>query len=301
MGSLPVWLLAASAGAAPAMPPGAFLRSPVPDVNALNHQLRMDPLVVARYRSLLRLSPEMVRATFSQLHLTHLTRDMTLEVHYVHAKETIGAKVRRVRKGTAVFALPNGTPVLAQVCGNPLRSIKAVKKLMNMLPVAVQSIHSVARMSMVDDAPDFDSTEPLTFPMPTRMKARTMITLHDAAPVEVLPEVTDALAPDEMPADQMKPGEIVAPHTITQANNTLANWLSGSTLLGVARILKSHNTIETQTLPAPGAPPVQRILPQKPVTKPITIPITPEANGITLVMALTTMLAVVGLRRRRAR
>lgn len=54
------------------------------------------------------------------------------------------------------------TPVLAQVCGNPLRSIKAVKKLMHMLPVAVESIPSVALMSMVDAAPYFDSTEPGT-------------------------------------------------------------------------------------------------------------------------------------------
>ena len=155
-------LVAPSAHADSDMPPGAFLHNPVSDVAALDRELRDDSVASERYSRLLRLSPARVRATFAHLHLTRLLRDMVMEVHYVHPGERIGAKLRRVRKGTAVFALPNGIPVLAQVCGNPLRDIRSAKKRGS---VSRPFSRKRSRQTMPEDVPDFDPSEPLDDPM----------------------------------------------------------------------------------------------------------------------------------------
>ncbi|HLK55902.1 MAG TPA: hypothetical protein VKU00_05045 [Chthonomonadaceae bacterium] len=104
------------------LPPGAFLRQPAQSVQALNHQLVTDPLVCQRYARLYNMPVEEVREAFAHLKLTRLTLDQTFQVHYVHTGERIGYKVRRVRKGTPIYSFADGTPILVQVCGNPVRS-----------------------------------------------------------------------------------------------------------------------------------------------------------------------------------
>ena len=144
------------------MPPGAFLHTHVSDVTALNYELLTDDLVASRYSRLLHMTPAAVRLTFSRFNLTPLKHDMILEVHYVHPGEKIGVKIRRVRKGTMVFSLPDGTPMLAQVCGNPLRTVANVKKRLG---------RALRPLKAKREIPDFDPMEPLDVTDPAEVDA----------------------------------------------------------------------------------------------------------------------------------
>ncbi len=108
------------------MPQGAFLRQPSPNVAALVRQVKSDPKVAVRYARLFHLPVKMVPAALEQLHVKNLTADHILQVHYVAADNSHGDKLvykpRRVKKGTPVYCLPDGTPLLIRVCGNPIRS-----------------------------------------------------------------------------------------------------------------------------------------------------------------------------------
>ena len=108
------------------MPQGAFLRQPSPNVAALVRQVKSDPKVAVRYARLFHLPVKMVPAALEQLHVKNLSADHVLQVHYVAADKSHGDKLvykpRRVKKGTPVYCLPDGTPLLIRVCGNPIRS-----------------------------------------------------------------------------------------------------------------------------------------------------------------------------------
>jgi hypothetical protein len=131
-----------------AMPPGAFLRSPASTAEALRKEIASDPAVVTRYARLFHLSPSMVKRAFAGLHLMSLPKDEVFAVHYVHTGEVIGYKLRRVRRGTPVYALPDGTPVLVRVCGNPLRS-------------TVTLSYPDTEPTATDSIPDFTTDEPV--------------------------------------------------------------------------------------------------------------------------------------------
>jgi hypothetical protein len=142
-----------SAQAGESMPPGAFLHQPAPDVATLNRQIAKDPLVAERYARLYNMSPEMVRSAFSKMHLSTLAEDHIYEVHYVHPGERIGYKVRRVRKGTAIYRMPDGTPALVRVCGNPIRATQ---------PKAVRgAFRRAPELGQPESALDFQPYEPL--------------------------------------------------------------------------------------------------------------------------------------------
>jgi hypothetical protein len=104
------------------LPPGAFLKGSAANTAALIRQIDREGIVIQRYSRLYHLSPEMIKAAFARLRLIRLKSSEVVRVYYVHKGELLGYKVRRMPKGALVFALPNGTPVLAQVCGNPLRN-----------------------------------------------------------------------------------------------------------------------------------------------------------------------------------
>lgn len=105
------------------MPTGAFLRRPAPSVQALNKQLASDKRVQIRFARLFRMSPEMVRMAFRQMRMARLKEDRVLQIYYVHPGEHIGYKLRRLKKGSWIYVLSDGTPALAQVCGNPIRRV----------------------------------------------------------------------------------------------------------------------------------------------------------------------------------
>jgi hypothetical protein len=150
------------------MPSGSFLRQPAPDTVALNRALHTEPLVATRYARVFRQSPQALRKAFAQMVLTRLSQDRVLRVYYVHAGETIGYRVRRVRRGTPVYALRDGTPVLAQVCGNPLRSELSVPEML--LPPE-QTAH----------IPLFDPNEPLPI-LQTSAVAQALGPMRSATP-----------------------------------------------------------------------------------------------------------------------
>lgn len=83
------------------------------------------------------------------MRLITLKHDAVFQVHYVHPGEHLGYRLRRVRKGTKVFATPDGTPIVAQVCGNPLRSSPGV----SMMNYAVEA-------GRLTNIPDFAPDEP---------------------------------------------------------------------------------------------------------------------------------------------
>ena len=116
------FLLAASCHAAGKMPRGAYLRKPASTAAALCLQVKSDPLVMERYSRLFRMTPPLVRGAFAQLRLSRMKTDQISRVYYVHPNEKLGYRLRRVKKGTLVFVLPDGSPALVQICGNPMRA-----------------------------------------------------------------------------------------------------------------------------------------------------------------------------------
>jgi hypothetical protein len=116
-----VSLTAAHADTPERMPRGAFLRHPANSTSRLAAQVKADPVVCGRYARLFHLSPQMVQLAMGSMRLKRLAEDHVLAVHYVHPGEKIGYKLSRVKKGTLIYALPDGTPALVEVCGNPLR------------------------------------------------------------------------------------------------------------------------------------------------------------------------------------
>ena len=104
------------------MPRGAYLRKSAPTAAALCLQVKNDPLVMERYSRLFHMAPPLVRGGFAQLRLSRMKKDQISRVYYVHPNEKLGYRLRRVKKGTLVFVLPDGSPALIQVCGNPMRA-----------------------------------------------------------------------------------------------------------------------------------------------------------------------------------
>ena len=104
------------------MPRGSFLKYPVHSTAELLDQIKAEPLVAARFARLFNMSPDMVRLAFAKLRLVRLAEPMKRRIYYVHQYESLGFKLRKVGVGTMIFAYPDGTPVLMQICGNPLRT-----------------------------------------------------------------------------------------------------------------------------------------------------------------------------------
>ena len=104
------------------MPRGSFLKYPVHTTAELLDQIKTEPLVAARFARLFNMSPDMIRLAFAKLRLVRLAEPMKRRIYYVHQYESLGYKMRKIRAGTMIFAYPDGTPVLMQVCGNPLRT-----------------------------------------------------------------------------------------------------------------------------------------------------------------------------------
>jgi hypothetical protein len=187
-----------SAHADTKMPPGAFLHQPAPNVAALNRQVQTDRLVAERYARLYGMSPDMVRNTFSKMQLSTLSEDHIYEVHYVHPGEKIGYKLRRVRKGTVIYRMPDGTPALVRVCGNPIRPAR---------PTAVRgAFRRAPEPGQPESVVDFQPYEPLEASVsPSPVPAPDMragepytgfVPVTDlAGPVEI-PMAPEALGPD---------------------------------------------------------------------------------------------------------
>ncbi len=197
--ALPVASIKAPVTAPVHMPQGAFLRIPSPDVAHLVAQVKADPRVAVRYARLFHLPVKMVPLAFAQLHLKKLSNDHIMQVHFVRQGDKVEKliyKPRRVMAGTPVYCLPDGTPLLVRVCGNPIRS-RVSPEFYSNIPV-----------------PEFDASETLT-PVPTADSStaaagpgRVVIT-PPLAPLEPIP-VVDAesvLPPTALPVAPSLPPE----------------------------------------------------------------------------------------------
>ncbi len=214
--------LAASAHVAHAdttMPPGAFLHQPAPSVAALNRQVQTDKLVAERYARLYNMSPEMVRSSFSKMRLSTLSEDHIYEVHYVHSGEKIGFKVRRLRKGTAIYRMPDGTPALVRVCGNPLRTTH---------PTAVRGAYRRApEAGQPETALDFQPDEPMGAPpAPSPIPSPEMRVGEPYTGFVPIPELA---APTEIP---VTPAFITPAAATAAAVHTVSSFANAAPILG---------------------------------------------------------------------
>lgn len=281
------------------MPPGAFLHQPAPDIITLNRQIQKDPLVAQRYARLYNMSPEMVRNAFSQMRLSTLSEDHVYEVHYVHSGEIIGYKVRRVRKGTAVYRLPDGTPALVRVCGNPIRDAhpKAVKGAFRRAP----------ELGQPESAVDFQPYEPMESAVtpspepsfgPRVGEPYSGFVESPGLPTEI--PVTPVLSPVAATA--------AAVHAVSGFSNALPILGALGALGGLGALASGSGGSGSNGVPllpvAPGSGSGGPVIPIIPGTGPVTTPLqpaaaTPEPNSIFLALALLSSGGAGMLRRRR--
>lgn len=164
------------------MPRGSYLRKPVGSTTQLVQQFANDPTVVERYSRVFQMSPDSVRSALGTMRLTRLKKDMVMNVYYVRPGEHLGYRVRRVKKGTEVFILPDGTPALVKACGNPLR-------------------HTLPHQK-ITKVPDFNPDEALPTetleaqPLPEQAGLTRM-----ASSVATAPPMNSAMPPSELEAE----------------------------------------------------------------------------------------------------
>lgn len=195
VGVIGLSIVGTSAGAQQTrMPIGSYLKNPATTTPALTRQVGSDPTVMKRYVTTFHLPPSTIKSAFARLKLIHLTKDGIYQVHYVHPGEHLGYRVRRVRKGTLVYATSDGTPILAQVCGNPLRS-SPNRELLN-----------AGNQNGRSTVPDFQPNEPrmglasdLT---PTESVMRSVTPTEDQ---EVIPETVAGVVESPLPPVPISP------------------------------------------------------------------------------------------------
>ena len=201
------------------MPHGSFLKRPANSLKVMLHQVRTEPTVMDRYSRLFDMSPQMVRQAFGNFHLERTKTDSVRKLYYVHTGELIGYRVRRIKKGTLVYAYPDGTPVLMKVCGNPLR------------PVSASALSSLPKVK------DYSETEEMEAPSSDTLTAKHA--MRSAQP-EIGPEnrppssdfVLDSGSMINLvPSAMYQPGPS-APAVRGTPANRLLEWVGGAGTVG---------------------------------------------------------------------
>jgi len=238
-----------------------------------------DPVVRARFSRIFHLSPEMVRLAFSRMHLTRMPTTTTLQVWYVHPGERIGYKVLRVRKGTPIFALPDGTPALIQICGNPMRA-----DIPNPIQVLLPSATQRALPGLPATAKDFDLDDDTLPPYHTPPQL-TLGPLREGGLPEGVPpaeppdfvESTEPLPPGPLPTTPTMPVPVQLPSIAT---DTIEDWLKNAGMVLFPVIPIFGPLPQKPSLPGPVAlpkPPTPIIIPKPPLT--------PEPGPLALALA----------------
>lgn len=201
------------------VPRGAFLRKPVHSVAELVQQIKTDRIVASRFSRLFNMSPQMVRLAFGNLHVAHLDHEIIRKVYYVHPGEVIGYRVLRIKKGTAVFAYPDGTPVLLMACANALR------------PTTLKPTAVAGRPK----PPYFSTTE--TEIAPSRQLGQYYAPRTEVPEVPVAPRAVPP--PPDFVVENVRPQpvpEIREHRTVVEerreSNAGLVAWLAGGILIG---------------------------------------------------------------------
>jgi hypothetical protein len=151
------------------MPVGSYLTRPALTKDQLVEQINNDPIVMARYRRVFNnRTQEEIKRQLSKLHLTQLTTDHISEVWFTRPDGEIGFRERRVKKGTYVYANDEGTPILVQVCGNPLHKVLAAPE-----PLAAPKQTSSIQEFLEDE------------PLPPRRTAVLNANMFDMSPMRL--------------------------------------------------------------------------------------------------------------------
>jgi hypothetical protein len=190
-------------------------------------QIDNDPTILARYVHAFHLTPDTIERSFSDLKLVRLPEDRICQVHYVHPGEQVGYRIRRIRKGTAVWVSKDGTPVLAWVCGNPLRTSPAVDALGN----------AGAQTGRLATIPDFNPDEDLgDLARSTEVSLGAMRTAEPIGVPGVQVATTIPTVAVETPMDVPAPvGDIVS----VAGTGGASSWAKGGALVGAAGTLLS--------------------------------------------------------------
>jgi len=100
---------------------GSFLGTMVYTAPDLIDQLETHPAIAARYARHYHTTPEnIIRYMRANLVESYMPRTQVFTTYWVRGNGKIRTGSERLTKGTRVFALRNGQPVLKWACGNPL-------------------------------------------------------------------------------------------------------------------------------------------------------------------------------------
>jgi len=100
---------------------GSFLGTKVYTASDLIYQLETHPTIAARYARHYHTTPDnIIRYMRENLVESYMPRTQTFKTYWVRGNGQIKTGHERLTKGTRVFALRNGQPVLKWACGNPL-------------------------------------------------------------------------------------------------------------------------------------------------------------------------------------
>ncbi len=148
--------LGAGANAAPQArhyvpPPDSYLRYSVYSVNQLIQEVQQDPQVRRRYARQFQI-PESQVAQYMRRNLVEswVPQTGTYSVYCVNRAGRVFTVRQKFRKGTKVFALRNGEPVMKWICGNPLMRYHAE---VAMAPIVRQKISPSIQALTPADAP----------------------------------------------------------------------------------------------------------------------------------------------------
>lgn len=274
------------------LPRGSFLRRPAATAADLRQQILRDPLVASRYARLFHLSPKRVAAAFGHLYVRRLPRTMVLCVYYVHPGERLGYRIRRVRRGAAIFAFADGTPVLLKQCGNPMRP-RGLNGVMRPNRFGqIQSPEPLTTITPPAVTPDQLEAPPLApssffaspaLATPTEMPGAVSSDLVPA--VEIVPPPTEIVAPTAE-------GEFVEDETAlpgwaipSEASNSLPYQELGIAIAAIALWVNhsggSSSMPPPNSIPLPSPPPSGSPSPP-PQGNPLPPPSVPEGSSLLL-------------------
>ena len=223
--------------------------------------------------------------------------------------EKLVYKPRRVKRGTFVYCLPDGSPLLIRVCGNPIRS-RVSPELYTAIPV-----------------PDFTPGEALLQPLPgSSFDPHVPIDRGFVPPSVPLPVISvvlaeNVLAPTELP---LVPPAMTPPQLKTASLPPVYEWVHGSSgLSGLAGLSPLallpflhfggnsgpvpifHSAAPVNTI-TPGGPftvptpviPGTPVIPVTPQSPPPGVQVTPEPGTLTFAMTLLLGAGLLSGRRR---
>lgn len=262
------------------LPPHSFLRRPVHSAQELNRQLETDGFLTTRYGRCLNMSPAMVRMAFAELKLVPLKEDRVMRVYGVVVTdrgERYGYKRRRVKKGTPVYALQDGTPVLLQICGN------LVVKETDFRSSPDVTLHNTPTFNPYE----LEAAQPVP---PEEVTAGGVPKANAASPTGLPGDFVEVAVPDSPPPTPLEPPKLLA----VRAKQKLLAWLFPPIL--VPFFVQGGGG--SRSFP-PGFPPVGPIGSGIDVPPAFGVPET--GSAILLTSAGAGMLFLLGRRLRRSR